>query len=702
LEHRTDLQGLRAVAVLVVLLEHAGVSFAQGGYVGVDVFFVLSGFLITGLLVSRVERNGRVALADFYVRRARRILPAAVLVLIVTVVASYLLLNFVRTRSVVTDSLWAACFVVNVHFAHEGTDYFASWQPPSPLLHYWTLSVEEQFYLVWPILLSIFAVGRIPSWSTSGRSSHSTIPAPSTLRRRIAVLAIVIGSASLLWSIFYTPRNPTEAYFSTLTRAWELALGAMLAVAVPWLSAIGIPAAVRAFASIIGLVAIGVSVVTYSTSTIFPGFAALLPTLGAAAVIAAGIGGRARIADHVLSNRLMTYVGDRSYTIYLWHWPVLIIGGQYIEQQYGRGSDSVALNMVLIGIAIAISIVTYALFENPLRKLSWPVPRGVLAWPVSVVIVMAVGVSILGAIDSKAARLESAAASPTRLRAPSAPHASRSATAVRPLPAVTAAVNAARRNAPLPEPLTPPPSKLLEDQYYFPEGCTPDRGETKSNVCRLGDESARKTIVVLGDSFAQHWMPSILEMATQDGWTVVPLVNGSGCASGAWLRYPSRPWCPKWYRWALGQAASLHPDVTLIGGEWGPDTPPEAPVGAKHAIRAAKKFSRDVIVLSVPPFQTRQPVDCVLAKGATMKTCTSIASPTSLAFDDQVTSFAKSQRVGVMNTRGWFCQLLRGRYWCPLVITQTITRPDLGHVTATYATQLALPFRTSFRAQLFR
>src|SRR3954470_18995486 len=152
--HRDDLQGLRAVAVLLVVLGHAGVPYLQGGYVGVDVFFVLSGFLITGLLLRQFGRDGRIKLAEFYVRRARRILPAAVLTLVVTDLVAHQLLNVVRAREAVGDSVWAAFFMANVHFARAGSDYFAQGQPPSPVQHFWTLAVEEQFYIVWPVLLA--------------------------------------------------------------------------------------------------------------------------------------------------------------------------------------------------------------------------------------------------------------------------------------------------------------------------------------------------------------------------------------------------------------------------------------------------------------------------------------------------------------------------------------------------------------------
>ena len=214
--HRADIQGLRAVAVVLVVLGHAGVGFARGGFVGVDVFFVLSGFLITGLLLAEARARGRISLLEFYVRRARRILPAAALALVATDLAAFFLLNFVRARGAVVDSLNAAGFVANFHFAATGVDYFARQDPPSPILHFWSLSVEEQFYVVWPLLLTLVLFG------VARRGALH--------ERRLLGVLVALAGASLGWSIYLTHAAPTTAYFSPFTRAWELGLGATLAV----------------------------------------------------------------------------------------------------------------------------------------------------------------------------------------------------------------------------------------------------------------------------------------------------------------------------------------------------------------------------------------------------------------------------------------------------------------------------------------
>jgi peptidoglycan/LPS O-acetylase OafA/YrhL len=287
-EYRSDLQGLRAVAVLLVALDHAGVGFLSGGYVGVDVFFVISGFLITGLLVQGAERDGHVSFRNFYARRARRILPAAALTLVVTTIVANLLLNYVRAKQVAWDSFWAGLFAANIRFAHEGTNYLLQSQPPSPIQHFWSLSIEEQFYLVWPALLSatLFGLWR----KLRGRSVHAVRDGGLTGRARMRALVVVVilGLASLWWSIHYTDVLPAAAYFSTRTRVWELALGAALALAAP--SFEQMPRVPRALLGWLGLAAIAGAATEFSARTPFPSYFALLPTVGAAFVIASGIG----------------------------------------------------------------------------------------------------------------------------------------------------------------------------------------------------------------------------------------------------------------------------------------------------------------------------------------------------------------------------------------------------------------------------
>src|SRR5262249_34771430 len=336
---RADLQGMRAVAVTLVVLNHVGLRGFGGGYVGVDVFFVLSGFLITGLLLSEARKTGSISLKKFYMRRARRILPAALLTLIATDIAAYYLTNFVRAKQAIDDSIWTAFFAANIHFAHQATNYFDRGQPPSPLFHYWSLAVEEQFSLVWPALLG------------------AAFLAARAVKRRGPVaagaLAGVITVLSLIWSIHDTRTNPQGAYFSPFVRAWELGLGALLVFVAPVLSRS--PRLVRASAGWAGLAAILVASATFTSQTAFPDSAALLPTVGAALVIAAGLGEAGRFAAaRVLSLGPFRWLGDRSYALYLWHWPFLVLAAQYVGHPLSKEE-----NFMLVAAAVALSALSY-------------------------------------------------------------------------------------------------------------------------------------------------------------------------------------------------------------------------------------------------------------------------------------------------------------------------------------------------------
>ncbi len=207
---RADVQGLRAIAVLTVIAGHAGVPVLPGGFVGVDVFFVISGFLISQLLFREVERTGNLSIRDFYARRARRILPAATLVTIATVVASLIWLSVVDALEVVTDAVWVTVFAANFRFAAVGTDYFAQEEGPSPLQHYWSLSIEEQFYLVWPALIALLL--GVSLWRRSGEGASRSSSASS---KRLLAGVGAVAAASLAWSVIHTAADPVASYFST-------------------------------------------------------------------------------------------------------------------------------------------------------------------------------------------------------------------------------------------------------------------------------------------------------------------------------------------------------------------------------------------------------------------------------------------------------------------------------------------------------
>ena len=342
---RPDVQGLRAVAVLLVVLFHAHVPGLGGGYVGVDVFFVISGFVITGLLLRERASTGSTSILGFYGRRVRRIIPAATLVIIVAVVASYVALGPLTGNQTAVDARWASVFLINIHFASTGTNYLSATLPPSVLQNYWSLAVEEQFYLVYPaIFLAVAALSR-----------------GASLRRR---LALVLGAAvvvSFVLSVVQTRSNPTAAYFSPLPRVWELALGGLVALGTTTLQRI--PARVAAALSWIGLAGILVAAFAFTASTPYPGSAVALPVLGTALVIAGGVARPQHGAETVLGLRPFQWLGLISYSLYLWHWPVLTIAAQ----RSNSGTLSLGASLWWLLLSVVLAVLTYRLLENPIR-----------------------------------------------------------------------------------------------------------------------------------------------------------------------------------------------------------------------------------------------------------------------------------------------------------------------------------------------
>jgi peptidoglycan/LPS O-acetylase OafA/YrhL len=678
--YRGDIQGLRAVAVLLVALNHAGIPFLGGGYIGVDVFFVVSGFLITGLLLKDRELRGRISLLDFYTRRARRILPAAALTLVATDLAAWLLLNFVRGREAVIDSLWAALFAANVQFERIGADYFASAQPPSPVQHYWSLAVEEQFYVLWPALLILAlavpaVVGRLQRRSGDGGAQNRGATAAVLT---VLVVAIV---ASLAWSIRQTAAAPADAYFSALTRAWELGVGAALAVGVPLI--VWLPRTFKAVLSWVGVAGILLASTWFSATTPFPGWAALLPVLSTAMVLVGGTGlVSSRGAGLVLGTAPFRFVGDVSYSFYLWHWPFLIIAADYLVKPL-----SVGANLLLLGAAFVTSVVTYLVYENPLRRSRtiWraaPV-RGLYLWPASILAVVLVSALALHSFNATAA---SGGAGPA-VKAP----ADSAAAVVQ----VEASVQAAASGSRLPSPLNPPVGQLVgsvASNLGIDPGCILDSGATNEHnpICPVGNKQSSKTMVVVGDSHAQMWLPGLAAAAQMRGWKLIPLVHNA-CGARYWGAGTDAE-CTTWFTWVSGEVGTLKPNLVVIGSR-DIGTQQEWTAGLKFGIHSLESSGARVVLMGDAPGLGENPVDCLLAPGATMRSCT-FPLDAQLSADAQTANqLAAANGAGYVDVLPWFCS--SGR--CPAVIGSTIAYLDQTHVSQAYSKLLAAPLAAAVK-----
>ncbi len=363
-EFRPDIQAVRALAVLLVVLYHADIPGVHGGFLGVDVFFVVSGFVITNVLLRERASRGSASIPGFYARRIRRILPAATVVLIATVFATYHWLSFLTGAINANDAKYVAAFVGNFHFASVSTQYFAATQPPSTLQQYWSLAVEEQFYLVWPLLFLLLTM----PWKVL-----------SPVVRLVGALSAVIG-LSLAWCIIETGQNASWAFFSPITRAWELALGALLAVVAPHLR--GRSPRWGLLLASVGLGVVLLCTWVYTSATLWPGSAVIAPVAATGAIIAGGSLRGPGEFGRLVGFAPVQWFGNLSYSLYLVHWPVIAIA-----TQFAIGPLPLHSEIYLIGLSIVLSAVLYYAVENPVRKSKWLAKRRLVTYALGIVLI---------------------------------------------------------------------------------------------------------------------------------------------------------------------------------------------------------------------------------------------------------------------------------------------------------------------------
>jgi peptidoglycan/LPS O-acetylase OafA/YrhL len=507
---RPEIQALRALAVTLVVLFHCWPSALPGGYIGVDVFFVISGFLITSLLLREIDRSGRVSLTRFWARRARRILPAALLTLLVCALATVLVVPIGLWPQFLAELRASTVYVQNWQLAADAGDYFAVAEDVrSPVQHFWSLSVEEQFYVLWPIVLAV-AAGR----------------------RRTLVAAIAgLTALSLAYSVYETTGDPAAAYFVTPTRAWEFGAGGLLA-------AIGPARRPSVALCCAGLGAILAGAVRFSPATPFPGVAALVPVLGAAAVIHAGPAVRA------LAIRPVQFLGNHSYSIYLWHWPLLVLAPFVLARELDPGAK-----LTLLALTLVLAWLSKRLVEDPVRTSVRLTPW----WTFSAAGAATLGVLavVAGATASVHDQLRQARdASQTVLAA--APKCFGAAAHDRERPCR----NPALRLSVVPTPL---------EAHALPNlPCPVVEHRGPLQVCTFGAPTGT-AVALLGDSHASHWRAALDVAARASGWHGLSMTH-TGCplsTAAPALREPERSVCVDW-RGRVFAWFERHPEVSTV------------------------------------------------------------------------------------------------------------------------------------------
>jgi len=731
-EFRPELEGLRAVAVGLVVLYHGGISALAGGFVGVDVFFVLSGFLITGLIVRELRETGALSLPAFYARRARRLLPAAAIVLVATVVASAVVMPPLRMPDVAGDAAAAAVYASNLRFAFQATDYLAAELDPSPLLHFWSLGVEEQFYLFWPALLALVAVGlgRRRAASGSGPDGSAERRLDGSAERRLMWVVAGTAVASFALGVVLTDIAEPWAFFSLPARAWELALGALIALGVARLSRL--PRAIGGPTVAAGLAMVVVAGLALNETIPFPGLAALLPTVGAALVIAGAVVDRGSLPARLLAVPPMRFLGRISYSLYLWHWPLFVLPAVALEREL-----PVLVRLGLAGVAVLLAAATQRWVEEPLRHGRWvgTVPRRNLALAGAATLVVAalslgVGRVALLQLPSVAASDGMALGDPGQL--PPDPLEGTIAQAD-PTPRTPASTDGVTTPEPEPSPATNPtltlpptppgpvPTDLLpplaaaRDSLppIYRDGCHLDQPSTVSGECVYGDAASDTTVVLFGDSHAASWFPTLERLATANRWRLVSLTK-SACAvvdatvyNGSLGRAYTE--CDQWRMNALERIESERPDLVVVtnarthvlalpeGRTPALARPDVWDAALERTLRRLKAIAGDVALVADIPRAGVDPPVCLSSSPDDRLAC---ATPAAIALEPSRTAAdaAIADRLGLafVDPTSWICPSDP----CPVVIGRFLVYRDEQHLATPFATALARRMLDALESQV--
>jgi peptidoglycan/LPS O-acetylase OafA/YrhL len=635
-----EIQGLRAMAVLAVLVYHIWPKSLPGGYVGVDVFFVISGYLITGSLFKEFDRTGGISITGFYARRIHRLLPAAALVSLAVALAIPFFPQAQRP-DIANSIVASALYIQNWFLAAQAVDYLAD-DAKGPMNHFWSLSVEEQYYIVWPLLL-------LPLLYLARR----TTLAP---RAVFGWFVGLIGLGSLGYSVWLTPLNPGVAYFATTTRAWELGLGGMLAV-LPLRS--GPSQFMRVGLGFAGLAAIVFACLAYSDETSFPGYAALLPTLGAAAVIMSSGAKPHYSASWILNSRIFQYIGDISYSLYLWHWPLIVIYSEITGRQIG----------LLGGLALLFASMLLAHFskiwvEDRFRTLAIPAVRSVMAGFAGVALTVILGMiyTVLTSNDPDKLAVEKSLRGAVAMQDLDYNWREEELSLAVPQPAM------ARKDVP----------------SAYAKKCHQEQSRSDVLSCDFGSPGSKLKIVMLGDSHATHWFPTFEEISRRQS-VYFRGVAKSACLFSLDPVYSltlKRPYieCTEWSQNVINWLAREKPDIVLVSQS--PGYPMTAIDGMAAAWNRLTEMKLNVRAVASTPWMPFEPNKCVVISKNWKTEC--VSDRATVFRPDLTLAVAERLRLPILDFTDDFCLTSE----CPSVIGGVFVYRDRHHMTATFARTL--------------
>lgn len=682
-----EIQGLRAIAVLGVVLYHAHFAWIPGGFLGVDVFFVISGFLITQMLLKELSRTSTINFPAFYARRLRRLLPTAVIVVITTIGVGRHLISPLRFKDLGLDGIASIFYGANYRFYYSQIDYLNLGSKPSLLLHFWSLAVEEQFYFIWPLLIFV-GYKLFKKWGAF-------------------TLLLPVLSLSFFISLKFTSSNPTLAFYSLQTRAWEFAVGSMTCFAVVAISKLTLT--IRTLLGWTGLAILTYGLLTIKESQPFPGYAALIPTLATALVIFASSYGRF-IGSFLITNPIFYGVGAISYSLYLWHWPIYQLEAEVL----GQNPTGQALFGYLI-LTFTFTLLSYFLIEKPVRNYHRMAIRAHHSF-ITGGLISAVGVltavSIMGLNLFPSSTVNVAAANPASVNSPPATPTTTTDPNLNflasPSPSADQTLVTAGN---FPEGTSSPISAAVLAQTSFDGSCELNLPTTAVLVCDRGAITSKHTIAIFGDSHAEQWLPALNEIGLKYNYKI-SIFSKAGCPApkllvqkvtgGTANKLLPYPECATWRAAVIAKLqAAPAPDLLLLAAvkRYNDGKDPAATnaywiAGYEATINALKSHVSNIAIFNDTPYPGTPTVPDCLAHSLSYPATCNIPYDKAVTLDDRLSllqGVASKNGVHLIDPIPWLCNYSS----CPAVIGGTVAYKDESHLAAAMSLQMVPQLETA-------
>lgn len=637
--YRDDIQGVRALGAILIAIYHIWINKVSGG---VDVFFVISGFLMTGVLIRQLESSARISPLRFWGNLVKRIAPSACTVLLATLLLGYFFVPESLWTQFIREVIYSALQIENLGLMQSSVDYLARDLPPSPVQQFWALSIQVQFYVLLPLILAPLL----------GRSTASGSPLPC-----IAAMAAVVA-ASFIYSLLETARSPASAYFDPATRAWEFFAGALLAFLLPHLKP---GAALRGGMGAAGLLALLLCGVLVPASQRFPGYIAAIPVGAAVLLIVAGAGGARPAANRLLAHPWLTAIGKVSFGIYLWHWPLLVFALEYT----GSRRPSLLLGLAIILLAVVLALATHRYIEEPLRKKKFEPGR---TWAPYLI-----GVAFLAPVLATAASWHYYIHHTITARM----HGSLQQAHSDDFTSLAEQQDASQ----IPHDELIAVKDLLPDAYA--DGCHQDITSPEVKICAYGDTSAQASVALVGGSHAAQWLPA-LDAIGKESRVKILNITKSSCPLGPLA--DSDPSCIEWNRLLIEQLSLLRPLAVVTNSTRAtrPESPEHVPPSYVEQWKKLESLGIPVIAIRDNPTFDFDAATCIARHPANALACSKPREQALAGTDPSLALLRSLGNLRLIDMSEYFCTPRT----CITVTNDHLMYRDAEHLNVPYVLSL--------------